>query len=270
VDNQRDKEVAIKAALQAGSYIKERLGNIKRIDYKSAFNIVTDVDKRSETIILDLIRSEFPHDSIVAEEGGGGMDQIDRCWYVDPLDGTTNFTHTYPFFCVSIGLEVSGKMEVGVVYNPCADELFVAQSGKGAFLNNEPISTSKIESMEESLMATGFAADTATSEHSNIETFHTLTNLSHGVRRDGSAALDLCFVACGRLDCFWEMHLSSWDLAAGSLIVQEAGGKVSNLINGEFDMKSGHILASNGLIHDQVVDILKKFSAVKASHGIKG
>jgi len=268
VETAKDKDVAVTAALQAGHYIKERLGNISRIDYKSAFNLVTDVDKKAETIILDLIRTEFPHDSIVAEEGGGGIDQIDRCWHIDPLDGTTNFAHTYPFFCVSIGLEVNGSMAVGVVYNPCADELFTAVAGQGAFLNGAPIATSNIDKIDESLMATGFASDTATSQHNNIEIFHTLTNLSHGVRRDGSAALDLCFVACGRLDCFWEMGLNSWDVAAGSLIVQEAGGTVSNLINGTFDKRNGHILASNGLIHEEVVETLKRFAAIKISHGI--
>lgn len=268
MDSAKDKEVAFAAALEAGKFIKERLGHISRIDYKSAFNIVTDVDKASETMILKQIKSAFPTDSVVAEEGGGGMDNVDRCWFIDPLDGTTNFTHTYPYFAVSIGLEVKGKMSLGVVYNPISQEMFWAQAGKGAWLNDEKIAVSKIDELANSLMATGFPADTSTAVYNNLEIFQELTNTSHGVRRDGSAALDLCYVASGRLDAFWEMKLSPWDVAAGSLIVEEAGGKVSNLVNGEFIKNSGHILASNGLIHDQVVKVLKTFKAVQAVHGV--
>jgi myo-inositol-1(or 4)-monophosphatase len=268
VDSTRDRDLAINAARAAGKYIKERLGNISRIDYKSAYNIVTDVDKATEKLILDMIKSENPDDSVVAEEGGGGIKAGDRCWFIDPLDGTTNFTHTYPFFCVSIGLEVAGKMAVGVVYNPISDELFSAEGGKGAFLNDAAISVSKIDKLETSLLATGFPADTATSVYNNLEIFKELTNNSHGVRRDGSAALDLCFVACGRLDAFWEMKLAPWDVAAGSLIVAEAGGRVTNLISGPFDKSNGHIIASNGLIHDEVVATLKTFKVVQKVHGL--
>jgi myo-inositol-1(or 4)-monophosphatase len=257
------KSAAFNAALEAGRYIKERRGNIKHIDYKGAFNIVTDVDKASEKMILEILKSDFPDDSYVAEEGGGHEAQkTQRRWYVDPLDGTTNFTHSYPFFCVSIGMEEAGQMMLGVVYNPIADELFYAERGKGAFLNDEPIQVSAIGELNHSLLATGFPPDTGHvgQPHNNMVPFTTLTNLSHGVRRDGSAALDLCFVACGRLEGFWELKLSPWDIAAGSLIVEEAGGRVSDLADGPLDMPTGHILATNKLIHDEVVAEMKKLN----------
>jgi myo-inositol-1(or 4)-monophosphatase len=253
------KKAAFNAALEAGKYIKERLGNIKCIDYKGAFNIVTDVDKASEAMILEILKSDFPDDSYLAEEGGGHeAKKSDRRWYVDPLDGTTNFTHSYPFFCVSIGLEEAGKMILGVVYNPIANELFYAERGQGAFLNDEPIRVSAIAELGHSLLATGFPPDTGNAPHNNMLPFTTLTTLSHGVRRDGSAALDLCFVACGRLEGFWELKLAPWDIAAGSLIVEEAGGRVSDLVNGPLDMPTGHILATNKLIHDEVIGVMQK------------
>ena len=267
MDSVLDKKVAVEAALEAGRYIKQRLGNIDRIDYKGAFNIVTDVDQSAEAMIIKSIKKIFPADSIVAEESGNEKNDAKRCWFIDPLDGTTNFTHSYPHFCVSIGLETDGKMTTGVVYNPMSDELFVAQAGMGAFMNEKPIKVSTIPNIDESMLATGFPADTSTAKYNNLEIFQALTNKTHGVRRDGSAALDLCYVACGRLDAFWEMKLNPWDVAAGSLIVEEAGGEVSNLISGKFDMFSGHILASNKLIHEQVVHILKTFNAVKEVHG---
>jgi myo-inositol-1(or 4)-monophosphatase len=251
------KNTAFNAALEAGKYIKERLGNIKQIDYKGAFNIVTDVDKASEKMILEILKSDFPDDSYVAEEGGGlEATKTNRRWYIDPLDGTTNFTHAYPFFCVSIGMEEAGQMMLGVVYNPISDELFYAERGGGAFLNDEPIHVSVIAELGNSLLATGFPPDTGNAPRNNMAPFTTLTTLSHGVRRDGSAALDLCFVACGRLDGFWELKLAPWDIAAGSLIVEEAGGRVSDLVNGPLDMSTGHILATNKLIHDEVIGVM--------------
>ncbi|HEY9680895.1 MAG TPA: inositol monophosphatase family protein [Oculatellaceae cyanobacterium] len=266
----KEKEVALQAALEAGRYIKQRLGRIDRIDYKSAFNIVTDVDKSSEALIVEHIKRAFPTDSIVAEEGSGaGEKPSNRCWFIDPLDGTTNFTHSYPFFAVSIGFASDNAMVVGVVYNPVSDEKFIAVKGQGAYLNDERIAVSTVSEIETSLLATGFPADTSTATFNNLEIFQELTNKTHGVRRDGSAALDLCFVAAGRLDAFWELKLSPWDVAAGSLIVEEAGGKVTNLVSGEFDIYSGHILASNGLIHQDIVQILKTFRAVRTTHHVK-
>ena len=261
----RIRETAFKAARQAGNLLKERVGRIKNIDYKGAFNIVTDVDRASERIVLDILKDEFPDFDILAEESGAARNSgSGKRWLVDPLDGTTNFTHAYPFFCVSIGLESDGRMVFGVVYNPIAEELFWAEEGKGAWMNEEPIRVSQIGSLAASLLATGFAPDTRSAEDSNMAQFATLTDLSHGVRRDGSAALDMCFVACGRLDGFWEMKLSPWDTAAGSLIVIEAGGKVTNLTGGGFDMSTGHILTTNGLIHDEVVSHLTRIRGTKS------
>jgi myo-inositol-1(or 4)-monophosphatase len=253
----RERKTATRAALKAGSLIRERVDGTKNIDYKSAFNLVTDVDKASEKLILEILGSEFPTDSILAEEGGGSTNASStRRWLVDPLDGTTNFAHGYPFFAVSIGLEVNKKVVLGIVYNPMTDELFMAQKGKGAWLNDEPIRASSIANLSESLLSTGFPPDTGHAPFNNLKAFSHITALTHGVRRDGSAALDLCFVACGRTDGFWECRLAPWDIAAGSLIVSEAGGAVSNLQNGDLDISTGHILATNGLIHNELVQAL--------------
>ncbi|MBK7836422.1 MAG: inositol monophosphatase [Candidatus Obscuribacter sp.] len=257
--------IAREAALKAGALQKSRLGKIKSLDYKSAFNIVTDVDKACEALIIETILEAFPDDGFLAEESGtSGVKKSHRRWIIDPLDGTTNFAHTYPFFCVSIGLEEDGKLIMGTVYNAIADELFTAERGQGAYLNEQKITVSASEKLETSLLATGFPPDTVTSDHSNMESYRNLTNASHGVRRDGSAALDLCFVASGRLDGFWERKLAPWDVAAGSVIVEEAGGKVTNLEDGPLDMESGHILATNGKIHQEIVEMLAKVKAISA------
>lgn len=252
------KKTAFKAAAEAGQLLKERLGNIRQVDYKSAFNIVTDVDKASEKLILKIIKDAFPGDSILAEESGSSETSSNRRWLIDPLDGTTNYTHAYPFFSVSIGFELDGQVVFGAVFNPISNELFWAEKGKGAWLNETQIHVSTVDSLSASLLATGFPPDTNAYTDNNINEFATLTSISHGVRRDGSAALDLSFVASGRLDGFWETKLSPWDIAAGGLIVAEAGGKVTNLIGGPLELTSGYILATNSLIHDEVLGALAK------------
>jgi len=261
-------EVALAAARAGGELLKSRVGKIRTVDYKSAFNLVTDVDKASEDLIIKIIRKAFPQDGFLAEEGGitRGKDDggTNRRWIIDPLDGTTNYTHGYPFFCVSIGVEEDGQVTHGVVYNPMSGEsgeLFRASLGEGAFLNDEAIQVSKNGSLDISLLATGFPPDTINNIYNNMDSFKHITNICHGVRRDGSAALDLSFLACGRLDGFWERKLSAWDVAAGALIVQEAGGSVSNLENGPLDIMSGHILASNGKIQDEIVSALAAANA---------
>jgi myo-inositol-1(or 4)-monophosphatase len=252
-------ELAQSVAREAGALLKSRVGKIKTVDYKSVFNIVTDVDKASEELIVRTIKTTYPEDGFLCEESGEELSRKSkRRWIVDPLDGTTNYAHSYPFFAVSIGVEEDGVMVLGVVYNPMADEMFVAERGSGAFLNGEKMSVSKEASLDNSLLATGFPPDTLNNMHNNMESFIYLTSHCHGVRRDGSAALDLCFVAAGRLDGFWERKLAPWDVAAGSLIVEEAGGQVTNLEGGPLDLASGHILATNGLIHGQVKDSLEK------------
>lgn len=254
------KNTAFKAAHEAGKLLKERLGNIKQVDYKSAFNIVTDVDKASEKLILQIIKESFPDDSILAEESGSCKQASNRRWLIDPLDGTTNYTHGYPFFSISIGFELDSEVVFGTVFNPVANELFWAEKGKGAFLNDNQIRVSTVDKLEASLLATGFPPDTNSNSETNLEAFAAITSASHGVRRDGSAALDLSFVASGRLDGFWETKLSPWDIAAGGLIVTEAGGKLTNLKGGPLEMTSGYILATNGLIHNQVLDSLAQLN----------
>lgn len=257
----QERTVAFRAALEAGALIKERMGQIASIDYKSAFNLVTDVDKASETLILEIILGVFPEDSILAEESGASKTKSARRWLIDPLDGTTNYAHSYPFFCVSIGLEEDGEMVLGVVYDPIRDELFYALKGEGAFLNDEKIKVSTIDSVAASLLVTGFPPDSRGTDINNMVEFTTLTNLSHGVRRDGSAALDLCYVATGRTEGFWEKRLSAWDVGAGSLIVEEAGGRVTDLEGNKLDVDKGFILATNGLVHDQVLKVLSDVKA---------
>jgi myo-inositol-1(or 4)-monophosphatase len=259
---QTDKaaETAKRAALKAGSHIKERLGHSK-IDYKGAFNLVTDVDKASEAMILEILRADFPDDSVLAEEGGGTQNQSPRRWLIDPLDGTTNFAHSYPFFAVSIALEVDGEVVVGVVFNPISHELFSAQKGKGAFLNDQPMQVSNVPVLNESLLATGFPPDSGNSLQNNIAAFAEVTHRCHGVRRDGSAALDLCYVASGRLDGFWELKLAPWDIGAGSLIVREAGGMTTDVDGTPLKLSTGHILATNGKIHNEVMKVLESVRA---------
>ncbi|KAF1856861.1 hypothetical protein Lal_00039336 [Lupinus albus] len=265
-----EMEIALQAAKKAGALLAERVGKIERLDYKGAFNIVTDVDRASEALIIQTIFDAFPDDDFLGEEGGLSADALssiaskktatsnNRRWIIDPLDGTTNFAHSYPFFAVSIAFEYDGLIQCGVVFNPMADETFAAERGKGAFLNGKPLKVSSIDQIDKSLLATGFPPDTLKSFDDNMATFKMLTNESHGVRRDGSAALDLAFVASGRLDGFWERKLSPWDIAAGSLIVAEAKGRVSNLEGGLLDMSTGHIIASNGLIHDDIVSSIAR------------
>lgn len=257
----QERTVAFRAALEAGALIKERMGHIASIDYKSAANLVTDVDKASESLILEIILGAFPGDAILAEESGASKNKAARRWLIDPLDGTTNYAHSYPFFCVSIGLEEQGEMALGVVYDPIRDELFYATRGEGAFLNDEKIKVSNIDSVNSSLLVTGFPPDSRGTDINNMAEFATLTNLSHGVRRDGSAALDLSYVAAGRYEGFWEKRLAAWDVGAGSLIVEEAGGRVSDLDGNKLDVDKGFILATNGLIHDQVLEVLSDVKA---------
>lgn len=251
------KATAFKAAKAAGAILKEKLGNISSIDYKSAFNIVTDVDKASELEVIRIISEQFPDHKILGEESGSSKTDSSHRWLIDPLDGTTNYTHCYPFFCVSIGYESQGEMLFGVVFNPVSGEMFWAEKGKGAYVGEAPLSCSKVPVLAKSLLVTGFPPDTKNSSCNNMDEFARLTDLSHGVRRDGAAALDLCFVAAGRLDGFWEYNLAPWDLAAGTLIVLETGGKVTACDGSKFNLHEGHVLATNGLIHQELTEALQ-------------
>jgi myo-inositol-1(or 4)-monophosphatase len=260
-------EVAIAAAEEAADIIREGDARPKHVQYKGDVDLVTETDKRSEAAIVARIRKAFPDHAIVAEEGSEGAPRGAKyCWYVDPLDGTTNFAHGYPCFAASMALHEDGVPLVGVVVNPIARETFSAVRGEGAHLNGKPIRVSATPKLATSLVATGFPTHMRESS-ANIQYYWGFTLNSHGVRRDGSAALDLCTVACGRFEGFWEFGLKSWDVAAGMLIITEAGGKVTDINGGPFHVGAPHILASNGLVHEEMrlraAEIAKKVAAGK-------
>jgi len=245
---------AIDIAREAGALLAQLFKRPQEISYKRPSDLVTEADRRSEELIVERLRSHFPKYAIVGEEGGGQKTDSDYCWYVDPLDGTTNFAHGFPVFCVTLALAYRDETVAGVVYDPARDELFTAERGEGAYLNHKRIHVSRAEHVAESLVATGFPPFAANHDL-NMELYFRFTQLSHGVRRAGSAALDLCSVAAGRFDGFWELKLNPWDKAAGSLLVTEAGGRVSDLAGGSFRLLGDEIFASNGLIHDQMCQV---------------
>lgn len=234
----------------------QRRGQPGKIDYKGKINLVTEVDLLCENKIIEIIKDSFPDHSILAEEGGGTTTNSDHKWIIDPVDGTTNFAHDFPMYCTSIALEVKGEVVVGVVYVPVLDELFSACKGEGAFLNGKKIHVSKSNVLQESMLATGFAYDVHETEVDNVTHFKNFLKKTRAVRRPGSAAIDLCYVAVGRFDGFWEFSLHPWDVAAGVLLIEEAGGKVANMAGEKYSIYSDNILASNGLIHQDMIDVL--------------
>ena len=244
-------EVAIEAAQEGGRALMEEFARPVEISYKGDADLVTQADKRSEKLVVERLRREFPSHAIVAEEGGGSESNSPFRWHVDPLDGTTNFAHHFPAFAVSIGLEEAGELVAGVILNPWNDELFTAERGQGARLNNRPIRVSQTDRLAVSLLGTGFPTHKRM-ENPNIHFYWQFTLASHGVRRVGAAALDLCMVACGRLDGFWEFGLESWDTAAGALLVREAGGRITDFDGKPFRPGDRVCLASNGIIHDEM------------------
>jgi len=235
--------------------LRREFSGPKRISYKGEVDIVTESDRRAEAMIVRRLRKHFPGHAIVAEEGSRSMAEgAEYCWHVDPLDGTTNFAHAYPCFAVSLGLTKNGEPITGVVFDPVHRELFTAERGKGAYLNKKRIHVSRVEKLANSLVATGFPPHQRKNS-ANINYYWEFTLHSHGVRRDGSAALDLCAVACGRFDAFWEFGLNSWDTAAGVLLVREAGGTVTDLEGRPYQPGGREMFASNGLIHTEVREI---------------
>jgi myo-inositol-1(or 4)-monophosphatase len=251
--------IATRLAREAGQIQRERYATDLQIETKSAsIDLVTEVDKACEALIVDSLKKERPGDAILAEEGGGtDSDGAEWRWVIDPLDGTTNFAHAYPRFCVSIGIEHRDVRSVGVVYDPLLDELYHATRGGGAFLNGRPIRVSSEDSLDNALLATGFAYDVRRTRDDNIAQFARFLKTARAVRRDGSAALDLCYVAAGRLDAFWEFKLHAWDVAAGLLIVDEAGGRCSDAYGGP-PLRSGReTVASNGHLHDEMISVLQ-------------
>ncbi|MCX5679872.1 MAG: inositol monophosphatase family protein [Candidatus Omnitrophica bacterium] len=248
-------KVAIRAAYASGLLIKRSVGKISNVSYKGRDNIVTNVDRSSEELIIKMILRAFPDHSILSEESSP-IDSGSRYrWVIDPIDGTTNFAHAFPFFCVSIALEESGKIILGVVYDPMRDEIFIAGQGRGATLNGKKIKVSRVDKLSNGFLATGFSYG-ITRKDRNIMHFSKLLVKTQAIRRAGSAALDLCYVACGRFDGFWEMNLHPWDSAAASLIVREAKGVVTKFDGKSYSHYDKNILATNGRIHSQMVKVL--------------
>lgn len=265
-------DFAVKISQKAGKILMANYQTDFQIGYKDGGknNLVTEIDHLAEECIVDAIKKQFPGHCVLAEEGGScGIKKTDFQWIIDPIDGTTNYAHGYPFFCVSIALEIKGEIVLGVVYAPMLDELYRAAKGHGAYLNNETIRVSKNKTLDTSLLCTGFSeyfTYKAKGKKSNLPLFEHFLSLSQAIRRSGSAALDLCSVAAGRLDGYWELGLKPWDIAAGKLIVEEAGGKVSNMDGSPLILDGCNIVASNTIIHPEMIHHLQL--AIRANPGV--
>jgi myo-inositol-1(or 4)-monophosphatase len=243
----------VKIAHEAGRLLAEFYRMRVGFELKGDFDLVTEADRASERLVVERILAHYPNHSIVAEEGGGREGSSEYRWFVDPLDGTTNFAHGYPAFNVTLALARGDEMIVGVVYDPLREEMFAAEKGSGAYLNENKIHVSSARRLADSLVSTGFPSRKR-SQSINIHFYHQLAMSTHGVRRGGSAALDLSYVACGRLDGFWEFGLNPWDLAAGTLLVTEAGGICSDMRGKRHTLKSRDLLVDNGLIHGEILE----------------
>lgn len=251
-------EAAVDVARQAGALLRTYWERGVAIEHKGDIDLITEADRVSEAAIKHALSSRFPDHGIFAEESGDGGGRASHIWIVDPLDGTTNFAHGYPQFSVNIALQIDGQTVLGVTYDPLRDELFTALRGQGAFLNGRPIHVSATPRLADSLLVTGFPYDRKTSPQNNLAQFGAFLMRSQGVLRPGSAALDLAAVACGRLDGYWEFKMNPWDLAAGALMVAEAGGRVSDPSGGPIGARPRDILASNGRIHEEMMAVLHK------------
>ena len=254
------------AALAAGAVLRQNYSKPHQITMKGAIDPVTESDLQAQELIIALIRQSFPGHGFLAEESGAGQPPpavpeapaAPYRWIIDPLDGTVNFAHGYPAFCVSIAFEAAGRLEYGVIYDPLRDELFEARRGGGARLNGQPIKVSTIDRLDRALVATGFPYDIRERLAETLGRMERILGKVQGLRRGGSAALDLCYVACGRFDGFYEENLKPWDTAAGLLLIEEAGGQVSTFAGGEYDIYSSNIVASNGVLHDKILVYLLK------------
>jgi myo-inositol-1(or 4)-monophosphatase len=244
-------ETAAEIAREAGPLLATYFERRVAFELKGEYDLVTEADRASEKLVVERLRSYFPQHGIVAEEGGGHTSASEYRWYVDPLDGTTNFAHGYPMFNVTLALEHASEMLCGVIYDPLRQELFTAERGAGAYLNGRRIHVSRTPTIESALLATGFPSRRR-HQNINIHFYHQMAMATHGVRRSGSAAIDLAYTAVGRLEGFWEFGLNPWDMAAGILLVTEAGGRVSNMKGGPASVTGAHLLATNGLIHDEI------------------
>lgn len=261
MDTEAILQTAVCIARRAGEVLRQGWGTVQNVGYKGDIDLVTEWDQASEKLIIAALRQAFPDHFIYAEEGGeSGPAQSGWAWLVDPLDGTTNYAHGFPIFAVSLAALYRGRTEVGVVYDPLREECFTARRGAGAALNGSPIHVSTTNSLRDSLLATGFPYDVWTSPENNLVHFANFVLRAQGVRRPGAATLDLAYVACGRLDGFWELKLHAWDVAAGALLVEEAGGRVTDA-QGRPDLNLSQalipsIVASNGRIHDEMLAVL--------------
>lgn len=253
-----EKELAVarEAAKAAGKILSRMLGNTHHIMKKGEIDLVTEADLAAEKIILEIVDHSFSRDNILSEEAGRRDEASNRTWLIDPLDGTTNYAHRFPFFAVSIALEIENEVVLGVVYNPYMNEFFEAAKGNGAYLNGETLRVSATTTLQESLIATGFPYDVHERSEGVLKLLEKMIVRAQGIRRLGSAALDLCYVAAGRLDGFWEESLKPWDTGAGDIILREAGGRLSTFGGGPYNPYLGSVVASNGLIHDEMVRVL--------------
>ncbi len=252
-------EVAIQAARSAGDILMGHFGKLKNVRFKTSFvDLVTEADEESEKEIIGVLASRFPEHAILSEESGSNKVESSSCWIIDPLDGTTNFAHRFPFFGISIAYTEKRETVLGVVYDPYHDQLFTGMKDKGAFLNDTPIKVSGTLTLKQSLLATGFPSEVCQNPDPFIETFKECLCSAQGVRRPGSAALDLAYVAWGRFDAFWEKGLKPWDTAAGCLLVQEAGGMVTDYNGDDWNPFSPDLVASNGFVHSEMCDIINK------------
>ncbi|MDM8515587.1 inositol monophosphatase family protein [Desulfobacterales bacterium HSG16] len=249
--------VGISAAYKSGKIIRSFFGRLKQVEKKGAIDLVTEADLASEKAILKIIGEKFPDHSVLAEESGEKQQNSPFKWIIDPLDGTTNFTHQLGIFAVSIAFAIDNRIEFGIILNPISGELFTARSKQGAFLNGRPIKVSSVKQVSESLLVTGFPYDFA--DHMDVlaPRFQNCLMASQGVRRLGAASLDLCFVACGRFEGFWEQNLKPWDTAAGIIIAEEAGARITDFSNRPFSVDKKEILTTNSLIHDEMISLLK-------------
>jgi myo-inositol-1(or 4)-monophosphatase len=257
MENRQLLAFAEDVARGAGDILRGNFGRQQKIHFKGEIDLVTEVDRESERYILGRIRETFPGHGILSEESPEQTSPSPYRWIVDPLDGTTNYAHGYPCFCVSVGVERDGEMAAGAVYDPLLDEMYTAAAGTGAFMNGERIGVSVVSDLRKALLATGFAYDVKLSTDNNFDYFRAFVFTGQAIRRDGSAALDLCYVASGRFDGFWELKLKAWDTAAGTLILREAGGVISRLDGSAYDLRKPDILASNGKIHGRMIEVLR-------------
>ena len=257
-DLTRELEAAIEAAKVAGQVLRDRFGQRLDVQYKGEVDLVTEVDEKAEQTIKKALREAFPAYGILAEEGGSLPGEGDTRWVVDPLDGTTNYAHGLPFFCVSIALERAGEVILGVVHDPMVQETYVAERGGGATLNGQPIGVSNTDEPIRALLATGFPYD-RDEMSAVLDLFGRFAMRTQGMRRLGSAALDLCYVAAGRLDGYYERGVKAWDIAAGVVILEEAGGKITDYRGHELDLEGEEVVASNGLLHPALVGVTSEY-----------